>query len=215
MPAQLLHHTPINIADFAISRCWDKPCDMANPNYDKIDRIANKFKHESTIEHLSYSFHITGVSRALLQEHARHRIGSFSVKSTRYTLGALKSEPHFLGYSCISEGTYEEHNDGFNRAKKYLKFTGNIHVDLASIIALDNLRDLVVSGLANDLTKYALPESFLTDYVWTVNARALRNFLSLRSSSSALWEIRDLASDIYQSTTDDHKFLFTSCMANQ
>lgn len=41
-------------------------------------------------EHISYNFDISEVSRALLQELARHRISSFSVKSSRYTLGELK-----------------------------------------------------------------------------------------------------------------------------
>ena len=50
-----------------------------------IDRVGNKHKHSSTLEHLVYTFDIEGVSRALLQELARHRMASLSVKSTRCT----------------------------------------------------------------------------------------------------------------------------------
>ena len=48
-----------------------------------IHRVGNQYKHSSTLEHLSYSFKIEDVSRALLQELARHRISSFSVRSSQ------------------------------------------------------------------------------------------------------------------------------------
>ena len=40
--------------------------------------------HESPIEHVSFTFGIEGVSRALLAQFTRHRIASYSVKSQRY-----------------------------------------------------------------------------------------------------------------------------------
>ena len=114
MLVTLLHHTPLAIASKAIRTCWgsgDKSdtelsllyadsnvVPVCGPN-DRalIDRVGNKFKHASTLEHLSYNFYIEGVSRALLQELARHRHQSLSVESTRYTMSkSLKHEPSFL-----------------------------------------------------------------------------------------------------------------------
>ena len=40
--------------------------------------------HLSTIEHVSFTFAVEGVSRALLAQITRHRIASFSVQSQRY-----------------------------------------------------------------------------------------------------------------------------------
>jgi len=45
--------------------------------------------HESVIEHANLSFLIKGTSRGVLQELARHRIASYSVRSTRYTMSSL------------------------------------------------------------------------------------------------------------------------------
>jgi thymidylate synthase (FAD) len=73
---------------------------------------------------------------------------------------------------------------------------------------LEDLRMLVQEGISNDLTKYAMPESYKTSLVWTINARALRNFLELRSKKSALWEIQEVANNIYNSLPDAHKFLY-------
>jgi len=62
-----------------------------------IHRVGNKMKHASTLEHLVYTFYIQGISRACLQELARHRIASLSVKSTRYTTSReLKFEKPFV-----------------------------------------------------------------------------------------------------------------------
>lgn len=63
-----------------------------------------------------------------------------------------------------------------------------------------------------DIAKYCLPESYKTELSWSINARSLQNFLSLRSSKSALWEIRDLANLIHQNLPDEHKFIYENCL---
>ncbi len=151
---------------------------------------------ETYKEHLNYNFYIQGISRALLQELCRHRIASLSVKSTRYTLKELKDEDSFS-------------EKDLKRAEKYLVFTDIKEVNIASLKALENLRRLVKSGVSNDKVKYCLPESYKTELHWSVNARSLQNFLTLRSDKSALWEIRDLAKKIYNEIPDEHKYLFT------
>ena len=240
MEVTLLNHTPLWIADKAIGKCWDKPtpdethfvcsecsfedfrndypcggCDKENTltsvsyigcNIERIERVANKNKHASTIEHLNYTFDIDGISRACLQELARHRMASPSVKSTRYTLKELKNENPF---------TFEDADimlDSMKRAEKYLVFTDETEVNIASVKALENLRIMIVNGIANDKAKYCLPEAYKTSLVWTINARSLQNFLALRSSKAALWEIRDLANIIYKALPEDHKFLFKDCI---
>ena len=94
------------------------------------------------------------------------------------------------------------------RASKYILLTGNDIVDLASIKALDELRKLVSSGITNDIAKYALPEAYKTSLVMTINARSLQNFIELRSSKSALWEIQNLAKAMFDAIPTEHKYLF-------
>jgi len=122
-------------------------------------------------------------------------VASLSVKSTRYTLKELKGEDDFT-------------IDELSRVERYLVLTGNVDVDKASVDALNRLQLLLKSGISNDIAKYALPESYKTELTWTINARSLQNFLNLRSSKSALWEIRDLAHGVYNSLPEAHKYLF-------
>ncbi|NLO17254.1 MAG: FAD-dependent thymidylate synthase [Arcobacter butzleri] len=192
MKVTLLNHTPLLICSNAIRTCWqsfDKSDNGGETDKALIDRVGNKYKHSSTLEHIIYSFYISGVSRALLQELARHRMASLSVKSTRYTLKELKD---------TNQIEYE----------KYLVLTGNEDVDNASKMALQNLQKILQSGIGNDIAKYCLPESYKTELSWTINARSLQNFLSLRSSKAALWEIRNLSNMIYENLPLDHKYLF-------
>ena len=191
---------------------YDAPTDsITDTDKEFLDRVINKHKHSSVAEHIVYSFTIDGISRACLQQLTRHRIGSFTVESTRYTLSKeLKSEEPFTEYTDFDDQEYLP--SGYERACKYLVMTENEHVNRYSILALDNLRDLLVAGISNDLAKYALPEAYKVRLQWTVNARSLQNFLALRSAKDALWEIRLLAATIYQSLPPDHKFLFTSFM---
>lgn len=202
MNVKLNYYTPLIVCSNAIRECWgshDKSDNGGDKDLALINRVGNQYKHSSTLEHLTYSFTIDDISRACLQELARHRMASYSVKSTRYTLNELKREEQFL-------------KDEFVRASKYLVLTGDELVDNYSIDALDNLRHVLSVGISNDKAKYCLPESYKTSLAWTINARSLQNFLSLRTSKAALWEIRNLAHAVYEQLPEEHKYLFNDSM---
>jgi thymidylate synthase (FAD) len=202
MKVTLNHHTPLVICSDAIRTCWqsfDKSDNGGEKDRELIDRVGNKFKHASTLEHIVYNFYVEGISRALLQELARHRMASLSVKSTRYTLKELKDEEPFS-------------IDHKERAEKYLVMTDVEMVDEMSIRALENLRTVLVSGISNDRAKYCLPESYKTELTWSINARSLQNFISLRSDKAALWEIRDLAHSVFETLPEDHRYLFENSL---
>ncbi len=198
MEVTLKHHTPLEVCAHAIRTCWqsfEKSDEGGEKDKALIDRVGNKYKHASTLEHLVYTFYIQGISRALLQELARHRIASLSVKSTRYTLKELKNA------QPLSETNHQA-------AEKFIVLTGNHAVDTASIKALNNLQAILKSGVSNDIAKFCLPESYKTELTWTINARSLQNFLELRSDKSALWEIQQLAHLLYERLPDEHRYLF-------
>lgn len=225
MKVDLLQHSSLEVCAHAIRTCWqsfDKSDDGGEKDKDLINRVGNKFKHASTLEHLTYTFYISDVSRALLQELARHRMASPSVKSTRYTLKELKSEESFTNNMSMielkekytnKEEVYKDKH--MQRAAKYLVWTDELGVDFASIVALENLRLLLLDGIANDKAKFCLPESYKTELTWTINARSLQNFISLRSSKSALWEIRELAKMLFETLPTDHQYLFDDCIVSE
>jgi len=73
----LLHNTPLHIVVKAIRTCWqshERSDSCGEKDRELILKVGNKMKHASTLEHLNYTFYIEDISRALLQELARHRI---------------------------------------------------------------------------------------------------------------------------------------------
>lgn len=188
MKISLICNTPLEVADLAIGKCWDKESKGAGHMIERIERVGNKNKHASTLEHISYSFDIDGISRACLQELARHRMQSMSVKSTRYTLKELKNTDKPLADFLVS--------------------TGDAIIDNYNEDALANVHTALLMGTSNDIIKYMLPEAYKTSLVSTMNMRGLQNFLQLRTSKAALWEIRELAYKMYAAIPDSHKFMF-------
>ena len=190
MKIDLLFNTPLVVCSTAIRTCWDSnsKSDGGGPkDKELIDRVGNKYKHKSTLEHLVYSFNIKGISRACLQELARHRIASYSVKSTRYTLKELSKTPdEELGKFVIDKYKYDP-------------------------IVLDLLREIKIKlrgGVSNDNIKHLIPECYKTSLVMTINARSLQNFLRLRTNKSAFWEIQELARGMFEVLPEEHKYLF-------
>jgi len=233
MQVHLNHITPLHICSDAIRQCWQsqEKSDSyelvpsgeveCGPN-DKalIDRIGNKYKHASTLEHITCNFTIEGISRALLQELARHRIASLSVKSTRYTLKELKaSEPIMTYVEHDEDGDVIGHDINMEVAARFLVLlpedsTGlNEQLNIENVVQLMKLRKFLQAGMANDKAKYCLPEAYKTSLAWTINARSLQNFLALRTSKSALWEIRQLANCVFDALPEEYKYIFDHCIS--
>lgn len=161
--------------------------------------VKELYQNEEMKSLLSFNLYITCITRACLIELTRHRNSfSYSVKSTRYTLSKdLKNEEEFKDLLKDRE-----------RASKYIRLTGNERVDMASMLALENLRCLVLDGISNDVLKYAMPECYKVDLAMSVNFDGLYNFLELRTSPHALLEIRELAYAIYDVLPEEVKHLF-------
>jgi len=103
----LLKESGIGVAELAARVCYDsfenseneavknfmeeKDTEALNEVEDSelLESLAWVYHHHSIIEHATLSFLIEGTSRGVLQEHARHRIQSISVRSTRYTMSGI------------------------------------------------------------------------------------------------------------------------------
>ncbi|EJM4836614.1 FAD-dependent thymidylate synthase [Campylobacter coli] len=132
-----------------------------------------------------------------LQELVRHRIASYSVESTRYTLKKhLRKEEEFNSLRDL------------DRASKYVVLTKDMDINAKILDNLNNLLELVKLDKSNDTIKYALPEAFRTNLAFSINMRSLMNFIELRTSKAALKEIRILAMNIFQSLPYIYKEVF-------
>jgi len=219
---ELLHATPLWIAAQAIRRSKgtedksdsiptsifsnNQSFNIGSKDRDLIHRVGCKFKHESVLELVWFAFDVDDISRALLQEWSRTRIGfSQTVRSSRYTLQELKEEDSFVGIDCILPNQRKQ-------AEKYICMTKDIEINSYNIQALDNLRIALKNGVSNDVAKYTLPEAFRTSLTCSFNLRALRHMLQLRTAKSALAEYRHLAHLIYNAIPEEYHYLLEDCI---
>ena len=199
----LLTHTPEpeKIIAAAAKLCYSQKADIQTLMDDLDTEAVNKFidklmtmHHESPLEHVSFTFAIEGVSRALLAQITRHRIASFSVRSQRYC-----SEEDFD--SIIPDPVYQD-------PKKRAVFRSAM-ADVK--IAYNELQDL---GSKNEDARSVLPNACATRMIVTMNLRELLHFFNLRCCVRAQAEIRELANRMLILCEEVSPVLFTHAGAH-
>lgn len=168
---------------------------------DVLERII-KLRHESVLEHITLTYSVKGLSRALLQELARHRHISLSVESTRHTLDK---------YMSMSEGEILEF---FEKYLDTLPLTIDKELKrICSSVYFGVLRSIKnFQNLPNDELKYFLPEFWPTNLILTVNIRELRHIIELRTNPAALEEFRVLAYSLYAAVPEQYRYLLEDCV---
>ncbi len=126
--------------------------------------------HESVVEHASYTFGITDVSRALTHQLVRHRIASYSQQSQRYVKALVN---YVIPPSIKRAGLEDKYAQAMDTAWK-------VYADFKQELPIEDAR-------------YVLPNAACTSIMVTMNARSLLNFFELRCCLHAQWEIRALA----------------------
>ncbi|MBZ4672351.1 FAD-dependent thymidylate synthase [Deferribacterales bacterium Es71-Z0220] len=177
----LLRHTfdPENLAALAAKLCYtDSDIDGLSEKLSKsdvesfIEKIV-RIGHHSVLEHVSFSFGIEGVSRALTHQLVRHRIASYSQKSQRYV-------KHKDGFEYVFPDTIKNSDI----AGKYEKLMGEIASFYDELVSL---------GIPSEDARYVLPNACETKIIVTMNARELLHFFRIRCCNRAQWEIRKMA----------------------
>jgi thymidylate synthase (FAD) len=143
----------------------------------EIVRMMVENDYSSVLEHISFTFDISGISIALSRELLEHRIASHTARSTRY------QEEKFEYY------TPKE----IEKNEKIKEYYDAVMKELAKVY-----QDLKRMGISRESRRYVLPLSTHTHYIWTINARSLINFLGLRLCVRAAPEIKMLAEKIYR-----------------
>jgi len=178
----LINEPKLEYSDWAAGECYDKGCYVDPEKMEKrIAKLANVYKHDSIIEFTDYIFEITADTKTLL-EMTRHRIASYAVKSSRYTL---------------------------DKGEIIFEKTGDPEVDLQLSKWREIIEDMVALDKPNDIVSLMLPQAYQYRWVVKFNARSLQNFFNLRLDKHAHYKIREVAEEMYNLLPDNHKFLFS------
>ena len=153
-------------------------------------RFLMRERHGTPFEHNSFRFHIRAPI-FVAREWFRHRVGSFNEFSMRYAKATddfYVPEPDDVRSQVGKPGAYS-----FEPVEPGVAETTREEMRAVYEAAFTAYERLVEQGVARELARSVLPVGAYTEFYWTVNARALMNFLSLRNSETAQREIRRYA----------------------
>jgi thymidylate synthase (FAD) len=153
-------------------------------------RFLMRERHGTPFEHNSFRFHIRAPI-FVAREWFRHRVGSFNEFSMRYAKATDEfyvPEPDDVRTQTGKPGAYS-----FEPVEPDVAETTRQELRAVYETAYAAYERLVELGVARELARAVLPVGAYTEFYWTVNARALMNFLSLRNAETAQREIRRYA----------------------
>ena len=184
MNVKLINYTPEpeKLVASAAKLCYSSKADidslMQSIDTEEAEKFVEKLMslgHQSPLEHVTFTFAIEGVSRALLAQLSRHRIGiSLSVRSQRYC-----TEDNFEVVTPTSIANNAEAKHVFDTTMDVIQAAYNVLIDQYNIPKED--------------ARAVLPNACCTRMIVTMNARELLHFFYERCCNRAQSEIRILA----------------------
>jgi thymidylate synthase (FAD) len=165
-----------------VSTAGDKSLEDVGADASKSEGLINylaRERHGSPFEHTSMTFFISAPI-FVFREFMRHRIASYNEESGRYRelrpVFYVPSKDRKLvqvgkpgAYSFV-EGTAEQHQMTVDAIKE------------TCTLAYENYQKLLTAGVAREVARAVLPVTLYSSMYVTMNARALMNFLSLRTA---------------------------------
>ena len=190
-------------AAYGMLTCHDNTDKLQNEEPSEFIKRAIKAHHDTVLEHITLTFEVNNLSRACLQELARHRHISLSVESTRHTLKDKLRTCEFAGAITYAPDVLMHSPDVPQLGQFY-----------ATVMISKIIEQIAKKApeIPNDMLKYCIPEFWATNLVLTANIRELRHILKLRTSPAALQEFQDLCHAIFEAVPDEFKYLLEDCI---
>ena len=163
-------------------------------------RFLLRERHGTPFEHNAFRFHVRAPI-FIAREWFRHRVGSFNEFSMRYAKATddfYVPEAKDVRTQVGKPGSYS-----FEPVDAELAETTREELRAVYDAAYAAYERLVEQGVARELARAVMPVGSYTEFYWTVNARSLMNFVSLRAAETAQREIRRYADACEQFLADE------------
>ena len=218
MKVSILAHTP-NIENVIASSgrlCYSKVGvnellqKHSKEDNERFIKMLADMGHHSPLEHVSFTFAVEGVSRALTHQLVRHRIASYSQQSQRY-VNLDKTFDYIMPPSIEkNEVTTTVFENAMNDIKRYYDYLVD---SLEESYISNGMNKREANKKAIEDARYVLPNACETKIVFTMNVRTLLHFFEKRCCSRAQWEIRNLANEMLRQCKEISPILFSSAGA--
>lgn len=186
VPRDVKYDTRIDGSQIPYAAEWD----LSNKDKGLINFLM-KNRHGTPFEHNAFRFHVKA-PLFIFREWQRHRWSSFNEWSARYS----KLEPDFYipNAENVRSQVGKPGNYTFEPLSDQIQLKNYLHqLKVHSRNSFERYESAIAAGIAKEQARLFLPVNIYSEMYWTVNARALMNFLSLRNDENAQWEIRQYA----------------------
>lgn len=182
-------HSVVNSARVSFGVTPDR---AAVDKLNKAERLLIKFlmknRHGTPFESSVFTFRIE-TPIFVAREWFRHRIGSFNEMSARYK----ELPPRFFVANTARSQTGKPGSYKFEPMGPHFDTILRANLEGVYREAWESYQRMLEFGIAKEQARCVLPVGIMTQFYWTVNARSLMNFLSLRMDTHAMLEIREAA----------------------
>jgi thymidylate synthase (FAD) len=225
MKIDVLDHGFVELIGTMISESTDKNCaqtldemvveaarvsyggGLKGPEKDrKLLHYLIEHEHGTPLEAAVFKFEVK-CPMFVMRQWVRHRWGSFNEISGRYT--EQIAEQYYVPKIFRAQDT-KNRQGSTNEDRGYvLVYPFHAHMQDSQLPIREVYEQfmeqtkamyqmLIDCGVAKEIARSVLGTGFYTQFVWTVNARSLMNFLILRCEKHAQWEIREYAWTLYK-----------------
>lgn len=181
MTVALVKHSASDMDVVAAARVSTTGAASLNPNAKEVSGLINflaRERHGSPFEHSYFTFYVEAPI-FVWREHMRHRIASYNEESGRYKV----LEPVFYvpdeDRPLVQIGKTGAYEFVYGTRNQFTSVTANLMDQSEEAYA--RYKQMLDLGIAKEVARMTLPVNIYSSAYVTMNARALMNFLSLRT----------------------------------
>lgn len=198
MPRQIPIESKKLMCDSAIVQAARVSYGQGLKDYETDTKLINylfKHKHTSPFEMVKFKFHVKAPI-FVARQWFRHRMGNYNEISGRYS--ELKEDiyvPNKVStQSNINKQLSSDDDISNNDLVKNLLSNSEIYNKIQFI----NYKKLINAGVSRETARINLPLSLFTEFYFSIDLHNLLNFIKLRNSKNAQYEIKEYATKIQE-----------------
>lgn len=167
-----------------------------------------RHSHMTPFEHSVFKFHIN-CPIFVARQWFRHRMASYNEISARYV--EVKDE-FYIPSAWRAQDVKNKQSSVAAPALDHKALTEKFQAQIQSSLSV--YREMIAAGVAREMARMVLPVNLYTQFYWTVNARSLMNFISLRADVHAQWEIQQYAEALAQVFAEKMPWTYDAFLAH-
>jgi thymidylate synthase (FAD) len=203
-------YSVVNSARVSFARNTEDEVEMTDADAGLINFLMRE-RHGTPFEHNAFRFHIK-CPVFVAREWFRHRIGSYNEFSARYS--EVPNEMFVPELAEVREQAGKPGAYKFIQTSMETALRANEIITKANSNAYEAYAEMLALGVAKEVARTVLPMGMFTQFYWTVNARSLMNFLSLRTDENAQLDIRKFAEAVEILFSKEMPVTYSSWIAN-